>query len=118
VKRSRVIWTRDGRRIEVPPDWHPTPRPRIAIHGVKQPFRSMADGRWYDDTRTYERELRAQGFEIAGNELRPFLEPDLPPIDRNEIARDVKDAIEQVRAGKGVRPEMIDSVETIAESIR
>lgn len=56
------------RFVQVPVDWRRPPRPRIAIQGVKQPFQSMADGRYYDDSRTYEREVRARGFEIVGNE--------------------------------------------------
>jgi hypothetical protein len=59
------------RFVQIPLDWRPTPRPRLAVHGVKEPFRSHADGRWYDDSRTYEREVRARGYEIVGNDLKP-----------------------------------------------
>ena len=56
------------RMVPVPLDYKPKPRPRLAVHGVKPAFQSMADGRWYDDARTYEREVRAMGYEIVGNE--------------------------------------------------
>lgn len=69
------------RFVEIPIDWRPTPRPRLAVIGVKEPFRSHADGRWYDDTRTYEREVRARGFEVVGNDLKPadFAPPQYEP---------------------------------------
>lgn len=66
------------RFVEVDPDWRPPARSRIAVHGVKAPFKSHADGKMYDDSRTYEREVRARGFEIVGNERRPFFEPERP----------------------------------------
>lgn len=84
--RTRILFFPDGRRLEVDPDYAPPPRPRLAIHGVKDPFKSMADGRYYTDTRTYEREVRARGYEIVGNEQKPFLEPEkpqMPPIEQD-----------------------------------
>ncbi|MGE0853284.1 MAG: hypothetical protein AB7O44_27355 [Hyphomicrobiaceae bacterium] len=66
------------RMVPVPLDWRPKPRAQVAIHGVKAPFKSHADGKMYDDRRTYERELRARGYEIVGNERRPFFEPERP----------------------------------------
>lgn len=82
------------RLVAVPLDWRPTPRPRLAVHGVKAPFYSHADGKYYDDHRTYEREVRARGFEIAGNCIKPFLEPDLPKLP--PIEQSLKEAADQL----------------------
>lgn len=69
------------RLVEIPLDYRPAPRSRVAIHGVKQPFQSMADGRWYDDARTYAREVKARGFEIVGNErATPVSAPEDPTL--------------------------------------
>lgn len=98
--RSRVLFFPDGRRVEVDPDYSPPPRPRIAIQGVKEPFQSMADGRYYDDTRTYEREVRARGYEVVGNEkAKPYsqtIQQDDPTIrdDLIETAREMEWSIE------------------------
>lgn len=76
----RWLWVDGEGLVEVPVDWKPTPRPRIAVHGVKEPFVSHADGRWYSDSRTYEREVRARGFEVVGNEKAPFDSPQMPKM--------------------------------------
>ena len=83
----RWIWREGMGWCEVPLDWKPTPRPRLAVHGVKQPFRSMADGKMYDDTRTYEREVKARGYEVIGNEQAPFSEAPKPPPVEQDILR-------------------------------
>lgn len=69
------------RFVQIPLDWKPTPRPRLAVHGVKPAFFSHADGRYYDDSRTYERECRARGYEIIGNDMKPqdFAPPEFEP---------------------------------------
>jgi hypothetical protein len=103
------------RLVEVPADWKPTPRPSLAVHGVKAPFKSMADGRYYDDTRTYERELRARGFEVVGNERKPFFEPELPKMP--PIYDDILQAEAQIARGEVARPEMIESVEDLTRDL-
>jgi hypothetical protein len=66
------------RLVEIPLDYRPVPRPRVAVHGVKAPFKSMADGLYYDDARTYERELKARGYEIVGERQPLAAEPEVP----------------------------------------
>lgn len=77
MARNRFVY-REGRGlVEVDLDYKP--RPRLAIHGVKPSFQSMADGKFYDDTRTYEREVRARGYEIVGDQKNfASPKPELP----------------------------------------
>ena len=84
---------RGDRLVEVPIDWRPTPRPRLAVHGVKDAFLSHADGLHYDDTRTYERSLRERGYEVVGSEKKPFVEPEMPKMP--PIEQDILRAAEQ-----------------------
>lgn len=111
MSRQRILFFPDGRRLEVSDDYVPPPRRAPAIHGVKEPFRSMADGRFYDDMRTYERSLRTQGYEIAGNELKPFLNPDRVPMP--PLKDDIEHAEAMVARGEAAQPELIDNVENL-----
>lgn len=71
--------------------------PNIRTDGM-EPIRSMADGKVYDSKSTYERSVRAHGCEIVGNERTSFdRRADFTPA-RGEIARDVKQSIEQLRS--------------------
>jgi len=57
----------------------------------------MADGKHYDSKSAFRRATRAAGCVEVGNEkLRPAPRP---MLDRTQRARDIKTAIEQLRAG-------------------
>lgn len=61
-----------------------------------QPYRSMIDGRMITSRSEHRRHLRDHGCIEIGNE-NPYTPP--PPIDRNEIKKDIRTAIEQAAAG-------------------
>lgn len=72
------------------------PCPMIMRRSDK-PIRSMLDGKVYTDTKSYERAVRSEGFEIAGNETAPLLaEP------KSQAGIGVRDSIEQAKARLGV----------------
>lgn len=65
--------------------------PRVAtgiqvIPDTIDPFRSMADGRFYDSKSAYRRDLRARGYEEVGNE-RPALVRYEPPSAEADLQR-------------------------------
>jgi|DEB0MinimDraft_6_1074348.scaffolds.fasta_scaffold46587_2 hypothetical protein len=93
---ARYIW-RDGEIIEIPKDYTPPPRkgPYI-ISDNHEPFRSMVDGLWYDSKSSYRKSLKAKGMVEMGNEM-----PRQREYEPQNVGQDIKDAIEQVRAGKG-----------------
>lgn len=67
MSRSRYIWDPETRQmVQIPTDYQP--RPRVHIQGVRQPWKSMFDGKMYDGRLKYEAEARAQGYEIVGNQ--------------------------------------------------
>lgn len=58
---------------------------------ITDPFKSMADGKYYSSKKKYRANLRAQGFVEVGNEkLEPKeYKPDLPKIKR-QVAHSLK----------------------------
>lgn len=93
--RRRLLW-RNGEWQEIPSDYTPPRRkgPYI-ISDTHEPFKSMADGLYYDSKSAYRRSLRERGLTEVGNE------PPTPPKFESDVTgKDIKDAIEQVKAGK------------------
>ena len=60
------------------------PRPRVHLisdhGGFSEPFLSHADGKRYDSKSRYRREIKARGYEEAGNEKGPFMNPQRPEM--------------------------------------
>lgn len=73
-----------------------SPYPAI-ITDRHKPFRSMADGKWYDSKSAYRRSLKAHGYEETGND-RPTLKP-APEPDITSIERDVATTIKEMNHG-------------------
>lgn len=64
------------------------------ISDTMDPIRSMADGRMYDSKSAYTRGVKALGCEIVGNDKLP----ERKPIERPKAGRDIKNAIDQLKA--------------------
>ena len=69
--------------------------PMIRPDGMA-PIRSMADGGIYDSRSRYYASVRRAGCEIVGDDRAPFDRPS--EIRPNGLARDIKIAVEQLRA--------------------
>lgn len=70
------------RFVQVPLDWRPAPRKRMQIvSDGHKPFKSMADGRYYDSKSRYRAELKARGFEELGNEISECVGGEFEPND-------------------------------------
>ena len=70
------------------------PMPYIRSDGM-DPIMNHADGRLYDSKSAYYGAVKAAGCEIVGDaKLEPRNEPTLPP----GIGKDIKQAIEQLKA--------------------
>lgn len=96
--RRRLLW-RNGDWLEIPQDYTPPRRkgPYI-ISDTQEAFKSMADGKMYESKSEYRRSLREQGYVEMGNDL-----PAEKTYQPQNVGRDIKDALEQVKAGKGVK---------------
>lgn len=71
--------------------------PSPYVMGDIQPYRSMVDGSVIGGRRQHRDHLRAHGCEEVGNEKLPA--PSAPKVTPHEIGRDIKESIEQLRAG-------------------
>lgn len=66
----------------------------MIISDNMNPIRSMADGKVYDSKSAYERGVKATGCRIVGNDRLDSSRTEAP-----RAGRDIKRAIEQLKAG-------------------
>ena len=95
MSRRRLLW-RNGDWLEIPEGYTPARKGPYIISDTQAAFKSMADGKMYDSKSQYRRSLREQGYVEMGNDL-----PQQKTYQPANVGKDIKDAIEQVRAGKG-----------------
>lgn len=85
--------------VEVDPDYRPRLRSGpMVISDAMRETRSMADGCVYDSKSAYYGHLKREGYEILGNDR-----PQGPAYEPAITERDVRDAVQQVEAGKGYK---------------
>lgn len=87
--RRRWVWV-DGRGlVEVPPDYKAPARAfHIGRPDTVEPFKSMANGRMYDSVSRYKADIKAQGYEIVGDEKRFMM--DQPTLDVPDAEGDLR----------------------------
>lgn len=91
-KNGRNFFDRDEKRADLP-----CPAVHSSGSGMGGGFKSMADGRFYETRRNYEKSVRRAGCEIVGHD-DPSSYVAKPPSEKAveaEIVADVKKAIQQ-----------------------
>jgi hypothetical protein len=68
----------------------------MIISDTQAPFRSMADGQFYDSKSAYRSSLRARGYREVGNDAPAHRDArDYSPA---EVERDIADSIQMIEA--------------------
>lgn len=78
----------------------------MVITGTVEPFVSQADGRRYSCKRRYEREVRAHGCVVVGNEPCATQRPKPIELSDTELERDIKRSIETLTSDSLSNDEM------------
>jgi hypothetical protein len=87
-------------------------KPSIRVDGM-DPTWNPANGQYYDSRSQYEKDVKAMGYEIVGNDMDTHTERSAP--SRRELEADVHEAYQMVEQGAEIEPLM--TTEEFAEPI-